>query len=92
MTDEVASPLCVPPHLSRIFFAALSVLAEAHVGARRVFAAAVCFVVRVGLGGLGTITRPVATLLLIGKVQGVVQGASQEGISFMGLRRTGAQA
>lgn len=52
------------------------------------FAAAVRFMVRVEFGGLGTIARPVATLLLIGKVQGCVQGASQEGVSFMGLRRT----
>lgn len=52
------------------------------------FAAAVSFVVRVEFGGLGTITRPVATLLLIGKVQGSVQRPGQEGISFVGLRRT----
>jgi hypothetical protein len=31
-------------------------------------------------------------LLLVGKVQGIVHGASKKGISFMGLRRTGAQA
>lgn len=53
------------------------------------FAAAMCFVVTVGFRGLGTIARPVTTLLLIGKAQGSVQGASQEGVSFMGLERTG---
>lgn len=52
------------------------------------FAAAVCFVVRVEFSGLGTVTRPVTTFLLIGKVQGSVQGTGQEGISFVGLRRT----
>lgn len=55
------------------------------------FAAPVYFVMGVGLRGPGTVARPVATLLLVGKVQGIVQGASKEGISFMGLRRTGAQ-
>lgn len=54
------------------------------------FAAAVHFVMGVGLRGLGTIAGPVTMLLLVGKVQGIVQGASKEGISFMGLRRTGA--
>lgn len=54
------------------------------------FAAAVCSVVTVGVKGLGTIAGPVATLLLIGKVQGGVQGAGQKGISFMGLRRAGS--
>lgn len=52
------------------------------------FAAAVCFVVRVEFRGLGTVTGPVTAFLLIGKVQGSVQGASQEGISFVGLKRT----
>lgn len=75
-------------HLAGLLFPALCVPAEAHIGAGQVFAAAVCFMVRVGFGGLGTIARPVATLLLVGKVQGSVQGASQEGVSFMGLRRT----
>lgn len=75
-------------HLAGLLFTALCVPAEAHVGAGQVFAAAVRFMVRVEFGGLGTIARPVATLLLIGKVQGCVQGASQEGVSFMGLRRT----
>lgn len=54
------------------------------------FAAAICSVVTVGLRGLGTITGPVATLLLIGKVQGGVQGAGQQGVAFMGLRRAGS--
>lgn len=53
------------------------------------FAAAVCPVVRVGLGRLGTVAWPVAAaLLLIGKVQRGIQGASQEGVAFVGLRRT----
>lgn len=75
-------------HLAELFFTTFCVPAEAHIGAGWVFAAAVCFVVRVEFGGLGTITRPVTAFLLIGKVQGSVQGASQEGVSFMGLRRT----
>lgn len=87
---EVAAPLS--SHLAGLFFTTLCVPAEAHIGAGQVLAAAVCFVVGIGFRGLGTIARPVATLLLIGKVQGSVQGASQEGISFMGLRRTRSQA
>lgn len=75
-------------HLAGLLFTALCVPAEAHVGAGQVFAAAMCFMVSVGFGGLGTIARPVATLLLVGKAQGSVQGASQEGVSFMRLRRT----
>lgn len=55
------------------------------------FAAAMSFMMRVGLRGLGAVARPVTVLLLVGKVQGIVQGASKEGIAFMGLRRTGAQ-
>ena len=52
------------------------------------FAAAVSPVVRVGFRRLGTVTWPVAaTLLLVGKVQGSVQGAGQEGVAFMGLKR-----
>lgn len=80
----------VPSHLAGVvIFAAFSVPAEAHAGARQVFAAAVCPVVRVGLGRLGTVAWPVAAaLLLIGKVQGDVQGAGQEGVAFVGLRRT----
>lgn len=78
-------------HLAGLFLSAFSVPAEAHVGTRRVFATAMSFVMRVGLGGLGAIARPVASLLLVGKVQGIVQGASKEGIAFMGLRRAGAQ-
>lgn len=77
-------------HLAGLLFTALCVPAEAHVGAGRVFAAAMRSVVTVGLRGLGTIARPVGTLLLIGKVQGGVQGAGQEGVSFMGLRRAGS--
>lgn len=50
-------------------------------------ASAMDFVMTGGLRGLGTITRPITTLLLVGKVQGIVQGASKEGILFMGLRR-----
>lgn len=49
------------------------------------------FVMREGLRALGTVAGPVTALLLVGKVQGIVQGASKEGIAFMGLRRTGAQ-
>lgn len=75
------------PHLAGVFFTALCVPAEAHAGAGQVFAAAVSSVVRGGLGGLGAIAWPVAALLLIGKVQGRVQGAGQEGVSFTGLRR-----
>ena len=74
-------------HLAGLFFTALCVPAEAHAGARQVFAAAVCSVVRGGLGGLGAVAWPVAALLLVGKVQGRVQGAGQEGVSFTGLRR-----
>lgn len=55
------------------------------------FAAAMSFMMRVGLRGLGAVGKPVTALLLVGKVQGIVQGASKEGIVFMGLRRTGTQ-
>lgn len=78
-------------YLAGFFLSTFRVPAEAHIGTRRVFAAAVYFVMRVGLRGLGAVARPVTMLLLVGKVQGIVQGASKEGISFMGLRRTGAQ-
>lgn len=43
------------------------------------------FMMRVGLRGLGAVGKPVTALLLVGKVQGIVQGASKEGIVFMGL-------
>lgn len=88
---EARTPCACSPlssHLARLFFTALRVPAEAHIGARWVFVAAMCFVVRVEFRGLGTVTRPVATFLLIGKVQGSVQGTGQEGISLVGLRRT----
>lgn len=85
------STLFPSSYLAGLFLSSFSVPAEAHIGTRWVFAAAVYFVMRVGLRGFGTIARPVTTLLLVGKVQGIVQGASKEGISFMGLRRTGAR-
>lgn len=87
MTDRVVALLSLSSHLAGLFLSTFSVPAEAHTGTRRVLAAALDFVMTGGLWGLGTIARPVATLLLVGKVQGIVQGASKEGISFMGLRR-----
>ena len=75
-------------HLAGLFVPTLGVPAEAHIRAGWVLAAAGCSVVGIGFRGLGAITRPVVMGLLIGKVQGSVQGAGQEGVSFVRLRRT----
>lgn len=51
-------------------------------------ASAVWLSVGMGIGSLWRVTRPVASLLLIGHVDCVCQGAREQSISFMGLQET----
>lgn len=78
-----------PPHLAGLLLTALRVPAEAHAGAGRVLAVAVASEAGAGLGGLGAVGRPGVALLLGGQVQRGVQGARQEGVPLLGLRRQG---
>lgn len=76
------------PYLSMFLLSTLCVLAKTHIGPRGMLASAVWLSVGMGIGSLWRVTRPVASLLLIGHVDCVCQGAREQSISFMGLQET----